>query len=58
MPRNYHNKGQEDASEGVFDKPHGLFSEHVHAVLGKSDTVIAENGSYDEGHSHTSEQKK
>jgi len=52
----YHNKGQEDASEGRYDAPHGLADQIFSWSSSEAERHKEENDSYDGGWHHTDSQ--
>jgi hypothetical protein len=55
----YHNKGQEDASEGDYDPPGGnsIVHDFGNMLFGTSDKEIEDRKEYDKGWRHTKDQK-
>lgn len=54
-----HNRGQEDAARGVYEKPHSTQDVFLSGFNPFQDTgaMVEENKSYDVGHDHATKQK-
>lgn len=50
MSKNYHNKGQSDASRREFNRPHGVFKELVFGWGREGRRMSEENRSYRKGY--------
>jgi len=53
----YHNKGEEDAKEGKYDRPHGVADSLTTWSSSEMQRHIDENEAYDKGYSHAKGQK-
>ena len=56
MAKDYHNKGQEDRSEGNYEPPHGVLKDFFTWSPQGCKTIAEENGSYNAGWGHTEKQ--
>lgn len=53
----YHNKGQEDASRGKYEPPHGLLEDLMTWSPSGCRRIAEDNGAYKEGYRHGKSQK-
>lgn len=54
----YHNKGQEDASQGKYKPPHGLLEDLLDWTARGMKKIAEENSAYNEGWRHAKDQTK
>lgn len=60
MPTDYHNKGEQDASEGKYDPPNDALDDIASFFFGTRDPEknAEENEEYNQGWNNTNDQKK
>ena len=57
MPRDYHNKGQEDESKDKYEPPHGILEDLATWSDHGMDKIAEDNGKYNEGWRHSRDQR-
>jgi len=57
MSKDYHNKGQEDASKDKYEPPHGIIKDITTWTRDGMKEMNEENASYKEGWHNTNDQK-